>query len=143
MSLTGTIIELLTTPNPDLDLRHQRTGAVTQSHTYEPLNDDNVLDWPDFTYENITAAYGHLFNIGPLRSNAIQDFDDSQGEIRKETHLDNVAWGWNSKICRLPMKRGAEIVQADLGVELCDITMQHLGVESKNPGSDARPLAPD
>lgn len=53
MPLTGTIIELLTATSPELDLRYQPTGAVTQSHTYEPLAKAHVVPWPDFTYENI------------------------------------------------------------------------------------------
>lgn len=143
MPLNGTIIELLTAPNPALDLRHQPTGPVTQSPHYESLDESQVLDWPDFTFENIEAAYGHLFDIGPLTSGAIQDLRGSPGEIEKEVHVDDVVLVWNWQICRWPMKRGAEKIQADLGVERRDMSMKHLGQPSKNPRTDAKALAPD
>ncbi len=143
MTISGTIIELLTAPNPKLRLERQQLGKVTNSNQYENLRIDHVLDWPDFTYDNIAAAYGHLFGIGPLESDAVEDFDNCQGEIRKEAHVDKVVWGWNTKICRRPMKRGAAHVQEDLGLERCDITMQYLGAESKDLGRDGRSLAPD
>ncbi|AEO70536.1 3b8a0ec7-3073-45ec-bbc0-87a770498b2f [Thermothielavioides terrestris] len=143
MPLTGSIIELLTAPNPALDLRYQPTGAVTQSVRYEPLEEDCLLNWPDFTYENIKAAYGHLFDIGPIASDAIQDLRGSPGMIVKEAHVDDVVVVWNWQICRFPLKRGAERVLADLGLEQLELTMRHLGQESKDPRSDAKPKSPD
>ncbi|KAG7292884.1 hypothetical protein NEMBOFW57_002929 [Staphylotrichum longicolle] len=143
MPLSGTIIELLTAENPALDLRRQPSGAVTQSVHYQNLEPDQVLDWPDFTYDNIKAAYGHLFDIGPLHSDAIQDLRGSPGEIEKEAHVDDVVLDWNWRICRHPLKHGAEKIQSDLGVERCDITMRHLGHDSKDPSSDAKAKAPD
>lgn len=131
------------TPNPALDLRHQPVGSVTQSHNYETLEEEHVLDWPNFTFENLKSAYGHLFDIRHITSNAIQDFRGSPGEIEKEGHVDDVTLPWDYQICRHPMKRGVEKIQTDLGVERCDVTMRHLGQLSKDPRSDGKAKSPD
>lgn len=133
MPLNGTLIELLTAVNPVLDLRRQ-PGAVRQVPSYEPLDEDDVLDWPDLSFENLKAAYGHLFDIGPLALDAVQDM--------RGTSFDNVVKIWNYRTCSQPIKRATEKVQVDLGAERCGIDMEYLS-QNNCPRAAAKSNAPD
>lgn len=114
---------------------------MTQNPDYLRLDPSHVMKWEDFTYDNIKAAYRHLFNIGPIQSNAPSTLTDSQSEIEKEGHVDDMVLLWNQQVCRLPLKHGAQRVQTDLGAERRDL-MKRLGT-SKDPASDSKAKAPD
>lgn len=143
MTITGTLHEILTYSNPALRLDDQQSGAVTRSQLYKDILEEDITDWGDFTYENITAAYGHLFDIGPITSEAYPDLRGTPTEIEKESHVDNLGTLWNAQICRYPLKRGAERVLRDLGLEQQDISLRHDGKSSVDLGSDSKAKAPD
>lgn len=122
--ITGTIYELLTTANPDLNTRDQPTGNVTQNKLYVYLRPADISIWEDFTFENIEAAYAHLFPIGPIQSDALHPFPrGSPAYITTEASVDNISQLWSSLICRFPLKRGCERLQADLGLNRVEISM--------------------
>jgi hypothetical protein len=102
-----------------------------------------MSDWSDYTYDNIKAAYGHLFDIGPITTEAHQSLQGTPGKIEKEAQVDDVVVLWNYQICRYTMKRAARRIQNDLGVEERDIKMKHQGQDSKDPTSEARARSPD
>lgn len=143
MPLTGTILEILTAQNPTLDLRQQPAGPVSQSGIYLYLEDPDILDWPDFMYANLEAAFGHLFGIGPITLDAIQNLRGTPTEITKESHVNDLSMLWNYQTCRWPLKRGAESIQSSLGIRQVDVTIKHDGRSSKDPKSDSKAKAPD
>lgn len=142
MPITGTLLEVLTAPNPRLDLSQQEGGAVTKNGDYKPLQRPHISDWDDFTFENIHAAYGHLFDIGPIVSDAI-NLRDSPTIILAEPSVDAVVHKWNHEICRLPLKQGALAVQQSIGLPACDVTMNHHIMPSKVLDRDGKSQMPD
>lgn len=127
MTVTGTVFELLTTANPRLNLDKQAFGPVTKNSNYEPLKEPRVHRWSDFTFQNISAAYGHLFNIGPVHSVADPQMRRTPTEIANEAQVDVLLSKWNQEICREPIKSAGMRVQNDLQQTTYDITMKYQG----------------
>lgn len=142
MTIRGTLHEVLTVPNPVLGLGFQPDGPVTKNEDYAQLTEDCISLWSDFTYQNISAAYGHLFGIQPVVSEAI-NLRGSPAEIRNEPSVDKVVMKWNHEICRHPLKLGAAQVQTALGLPLIDITMSYQEEYSRDKTTDRKPYIPD
>ncbi len=143
MTLSGTVFEVLATPNPRLDLSKQPHGVVTKNIEYKPLDPTRVSKWEDFTFGYVKAAYGHLFDLGPVHSIADPRMEGTPTEIEKEAHVDILTSKWNYEICKQPLKvAGAQILK-DIGQPHQDITMQQQGAQSHDAKSNKRPLAPD
>lgn len=140
---TGTLYELLTIANPDLDTRFQPTGPVTKNPKYVNLGGNELSIWHDFTFQNIEAAYSHLFSIGPIRSEAPFPFPrGSPAEIKGEANVDSIADMWNRLICRFPLKLGCQRLQTDLGLVPVEISMG-LKKNSSQPLDGAKAMLPD
>lgn len=142
MPFVGTSIELLTAPNPVLDLKRQPRGAVTSNYHYENIKSNQILPWRDFSFQNIKAAYGHLFELGPFTSDAL-DVKGSPARVERESDIDNITFGWCQQICRLPIKAGAERTQRILGLETIDVSIRQQGMTSQDSGSDGAKKKPD
>ena len=95
----GTLYEVLTAANPILDLAEQPEGPVTTNSRYLVIRPQDIVDWPDFAFRNIAGAYGHLFSIEPIESDAIY-LRNSPAEINSEPSVDTVIQKWNGEICR-------------------------------------------
>ncbi|CEJ82688.1 hypothetical protein VHEMI02737 [[Torrubiella] hemipterigena] len=141
--LQGTIYELLTHPNPVLDTRQQVKGPVTRNTEYVKLERENVSIWHDFTFENIEAAYSHLFSIGPIQSEAVHPYPrGSPSEIRTEDSVDKISYYWNALVCRYPFKIGCERLQTALGLVRTDVSMAK-GELPSPPLDGGRDMHPD
>lgn len=123
MTISGTVIELLSLANPRLELGQQPQGSVTRDTAYQRLENEHILPWDDFTYTNISEAYGHLFDLGPVESEAM-NIRGTPARIEREDHVDNITASWNWPICRMPIKTGARVIQQDLGLEYKEISMK-------------------
>lgn len=123
--IQGPAITLLTYRNPNLKKDDQQFGAVTKNPDYTPLIDSNIEIWEDFTYENITAAFHNVLqNDEILQASVIEDREGSPSVIISEDAVDDVTSWWNVQVCRKPLKKGAAIIQEQLGLPESSITFQ-------------------
>lgn len=118
-------------------------GGVTKDPDYLKVKANNIISWPDFTYENIIAATQNALTSGGIcLADVITERHTSPFEIENEDAMNDVIKQWNVAICREALKQGAQTVQKALGMVPHDITIRFHQKNAMLPTS-TRPKSPD
>lgn len=114
----GTMMEVLTRPNPDLRLTATSTSLSTSSW-WQVVNGDNLSEWAEFSYETLMNGWGHILQDGTLVKGEIEEeITDTQRSISDEDKVDDIARGWTINSTRESLKRGARILRPDSQSEI-------------------------
>ena len=131
--MEGTILEVLTQPNPHLVLTYQKRGPLTKNPAYIKLEDPDISTsaWDDFTYQNIVAALGNLLDYGLVTSVIEDDIGGSQRGIETEEDVDRIGDHWIRAVIKGPLKYGSRRVLQQLRVEEDEHDMNELSFRLK------------
>lgn len=109
----GTMLEVLTRPNPQLRLTATST-SLTNSKWWEKVQIENVSEWKEFTYETLMSGWGNILQDPTLVKGELEEeITDTQRSISSENKVDSIAEGWNIKAIRASLKLGAQLLHPD------------------------------
>lgn len=107
----GTMMEVLTRPNPNLRLTATST-SLTNGKWWQQVDPKNLSEWRDFSYDNLMNGWGHLLQNNTLVKGELQEeITDTQRSISDEDKVDDIARGWTINSTREALKRGAQILR--------------------------------
>jgi hypothetical protein len=132
--MEGTVLEVLTQPNPLLDLTFQKQGGLTRNQAYIALDPYEISTsiWKDFNYDNIVAALGHLLNHGPVKSKIVAEVRNSQTRIEEEADIDRIGDHWFTEVVYEPLKYGVVQTLRALGMAEVEVSFRLRGAKLEN-----------
>lgn len=133
----GTILEVLTRPNPELRLT-ATSSSLTNGVWWEKVQYGNVSEWKDFSYETLMNGWGHLLqDSARVKGELEEEITNTQRSISDEDKVDTIAVGWTIKIIREPLKRGAQILRPGSNREI--VIAKHARKFRNPQGKEAKP----
>ena len=142
------ILDCLTQPNPILRENPPKSNKNTFSNDFVELDVNQIGEWDDFTYENLTAAFSDLLAMTVVVKDIAISDDDSQCSISNEDGVDYVMDNYSTKSLRKPIKVATEVLHKRFDASMYPLSFhgRRSGYQIQNPsapGDDRRAFKPD
>ncbi|KAI1272995.1 hypothetical protein F5Y07DRAFT_391588 [Xylaria sp. FL0933] len=127
--MSTTVQDRLSEPNIQLNIEGQKgQGTSTKLvKSFVKLNHDNVDNWAEFTFANITSTYQHVLRT-VFTPCTVMVPTSSECIIGPERSMENVLMMWSKRKFSEAMKLAASVIQQDLRQPLIEPSMRVEGI---------------